>query len=119
MGVTAALGGRCEGYATQRPRLSIASGIDKEDSFCAACHLGNFRSELVGGQDLNIVTHQLACKLTRDAPSEPVVAPDGVADADDENPEHMREVASPFGRRTRSASRWSAISMTGIPIPIP
>ncbi len=60
MGMTAALGGRCEGHATQGPRLSIASGIDKEDSFCAACHLGNFRSELVGGQNLNIVAHQLA-----------------------------------------------------------
>ena len=47
----------------------------------------------MSGQNLNIVAHQLACKLTRDAPSEPVVALERVADADDENPWHMREVS--------------------------
>jgi hypothetical protein len=66
-------------------RLNLSVGVNEHRPARPAERLGEFRSELVAGDNLGVMAGERLGKQAASVPAEPVIAPQGVPVADDKS----------------------------------
>jgi hypothetical protein len=70
--------------AMEIPRAALRVGVNKHGAPRLAKRLGEFRSELMAGDNLGVLASEFPGKQAAGVPAEPVITPQRIPIADDE-----------------------------------